>query len=105
MELDYRTGQVLDAINAAGIEDNTIVIWLSDNGSTPTGAPAEFRGGSNLPFRGELGSALEGSLRVPCMVRWPGKIAPRAAMRWFPSTTSFRRWRRSLARRFPTTGP
>ena len=78
MELDYRTGQVLDAIKAAGIDDNTIVIWLSDNGSTPTGAPAEFRGGSNLPFRGELGSALEGSLRVPCMVRWPGKIAPRA---------------------------
>jgi arylsulfatase A-like enzyme len=78
MELDYRTGQVLDAIKATGIEDNTIVIWLSDNGSTPTGAPAEFRGGSNLPFRGELGSALEGSLRVPCMVRWPGKIAPRA---------------------------
>ena len=44
MELDYRTGQVLDAIKAAGIEDNTIVIWLSDNGSTPSGAPAEFRG-------------------------------------------------------------
>jgi arylsulfatase A-like enzyme len=78
MELDYRTGQVLDAIKAAGIEDTTIVIWLSDNGSTPSGAPAEFRGGSNLPFRGELGSALEGSLRVPCIVRWPGKIAPRA---------------------------
>ena len=42
MELDYRTGQVLDAVKKAGIEDNTIVIWLSDNGparsrrSTPT---------------------------------------------------------------------
>jgi len=79
MELDYRTGQVLDALKAAGVEDNTIVIWLSDNGSTPSGGPQEYRGGSNGPFRGELGDALEGSLRVPCIVKWPGKIAPRAS--------------------------
>ena len=37
MELDYRTGQVMDAIKDAGAEDNTIVIWVSDNGATPTG--------------------------------------------------------------------
>jgi arylsulfatase len=79
MELDYRTGQVLDAIKAAGVEDNTIVIWLSDNGSTSSAGPQEYRGGSNAPFRGELGDALEGSLRVPCMIKWPGKIAPRAS--------------------------
>jgi arylsulfatase len=79
MELDYRTGQVLDAIKAAGIEDNTIVVWLSDNGATPTEGPAESRGGSNGPFRGELGDALEGSLRVPAIVKWPGKIAPRVS--------------------------
>jgi arylsulfatase len=79
MELDYRTGQVLDAIKAAGIEDNTIVVWLSDNGATPTEGPAEFRGGSNGPFRGGLGDALEGSLRVPAMIKWPGKIAPRVS--------------------------
>ncbi len=77
MELDYRTGQVLDAIKEAGIEDNTIVIWLSDNSATPTGSPMAFPGGSNGPFRGELGDALEGSLRVPGMIRWPGKIEPR----------------------------
>jgi arylsulfatase A-like enzyme len=79
MELDYRTGQVMDAIKAAGIEDNTIVVWLSDNGATPTQGPAEFRGSSNGPFRGELGDALEGSLRVPAIVKWPGKIAPRVS--------------------------
>jgi arylsulfatase A-like enzyme len=39
MELDYRTGQVLDAIKQAGIEDDTIVIWLSDNGASPDAAP------------------------------------------------------------------
>jgi arylsulfatase len=76
MELDYRTGQVLDAIEEAGIEDNTIVIWLSDNAATPISGPPEFRGGNNGPFRGELGDALEGSLRVPGMIKWPGKIAP-----------------------------
>jgi arylsulfatase A-like enzyme len=79
MELDHRTGQVLDAIKAAGIENNTIVIWLSDNGSTPTGGPAAFRGGSNGPFRGELGDALEGSIRTVGMIKWPGMIAPRAS--------------------------
>ncbi len=79
MELDYRTGQVLDAIKAAGIEDNTIVVWASDNGSTPTGGPPEFRGGSNGPFRGELGDALEGSIRTIGMIKWPGKIPARAS--------------------------
>jgi arylsulfatase len=79
MELDHRTGQVLDAIKSAGIEDNTIVVWLSDNGPTPTVGPAEFRGGSSGPFRGEVGDALEGSLRVPCMIKWPGKIPARVS--------------------------
>ena len=78
MELDYRTGQVLDAIKDAGVEDNTIVLWLSDNGAAPSG-PAEYRGSSNAPFRGELGDALEGSIRTVCMIKWPGKIAPRAS--------------------------
>ena len=79
MELDHRTGQVLDAIKAAGIENNTIVIWLTDNAPSPTAGPPEFRAGSSGPFRGELGDALEGSLRVPAMIKWPGKIAPRAS--------------------------
>jgi arylsulfatase A-like enzyme len=79
MELDYRTGEVLDAIKAAGVEDNTIVIWLSDNGPSPVAGPPESRGGSSGPFRGEVGDALEGSLRVPAMIKWPGKIAPRTS--------------------------
>jgi arylsulfatase len=79
MELDFRTGQVLDAIKAAGIEDNTIVIWLSDNGPSPMAGPPDSRGGSSGPFRGEVGDALEGSLRTIGMIKWPGKIAPRAS--------------------------
>ncbi|CAH2401851.1 sulfatase-like hydrolase/transferase [Mesorhizobium ventifaucium] len=51
MELDFRTGQVLDAIKAAGIEQNTIVIWLSDNAAAPTAGPFDTRYGFNGPFR------------------------------------------------------
>jgi len=76
MELDHRTGQVLDAIKQAGIEDNTIVIWISDNSASPDAAPWPDKGGNNGPFRGELGDPTEGSIRVPGMIRWPGKIKP-----------------------------
>ncbi len=79
MELDHRTGQVLDAIKAAGVEDNTIVFWLSDNAAAPTAGPFDSRPGSNGPFRGELGDALEGSIRTVGMIKWPGKIAPRVS--------------------------
>jgi arylsulfatase A-like enzyme len=76
MELDYRTGEILDAIKKAGIEDNTIVIWLSDDGASPMGGPLAGRGGSNGMFSGELGDGLEGSVRAPAMIKWPGKIKP-----------------------------
>ena len=76
LELDHRTGEVLAAIKDAGIENNTIVIWLSDNAATPISGPPEYRGGNNGPFRGELGDAMEGSIRVPGMIKWPGNIAP-----------------------------
>jgi arylsulfatase len=75
LELDYRTGQVLDAIEEAGIEDDTIVIFVSDNGPTTTGGSLdELYAGDPGPFRGELGDAYEGSIRTVGMVRWPGKI-------------------------------
>ncbi len=95
MELDARTGQVLDAIKAAGIENNTIVLWLSDNAAAPTQGPGEDRGGSNGPFRGELGDALEGSIRTVGMIKWPGNIAPRVSNQmvsvhdWFPTLARF----------------
>jgi arylsulfatase A-like enzyme len=95
MELDFRTGQVLDAIKAAGVEDNTIVLWLSDNAAAPTSGPSDSRAGSNGPFRGELGDALEGSIRTIGMIKWPGRIAPRASNEMvsvhdiFPTLASF----------------
>ncbi len=75
MELDGRTGEVLAAISEAGIEESTIVIFLSDNGPTKTsGTVSEINNGSAGPWRGELGDGLEGSIRTIGMIRWPGKI-------------------------------
>ena len=77
MELDGRTGEVLAALSEAGIEDDTIVIFLSDNGPTKTsGTVTEINNGSAGPWRGELGDGLEGSIRTIGMIRWPGNIAP-----------------------------
>jgi arylsulfatase len=69
-EMDFRTGQILDAIKEAGVEDNTIVIFTSDNGPEAT-HPWE---GDSGPWRGTYFTAMEASLRAPFIVRWPGKI-------------------------------
>ena len=84
VELDYRTGEVLDAIREAGVEDDTIVIWISDNGPTTTAtARDELYSGDAGPFRGELGDAYEGSIRTAGMIRWPDRIAPNVSNEMF----------------------
>jgi arylsulfatase len=70
-EIDFRSGQILDALDEAGITEDTIVVWSSDNAT----AAAAGLAGSNGPWRGVFGSGFEGGLRVPALVRWPGKIA------------------------------
>lgn len=73
-ELDYRTGHILDAIDAAGIADNTIVIWSSDNASLGVPVPGGD-GGSNGPWRGDfMTPPFEGSFRVAALARWPGHV-------------------------------
>jgi arylsulfatase A-like enzyme len=69
-EMDFRTGQILDAIKRAGVEGDTLVIFTSDNGPEATD-PWE---GDNGPWRGTYFTAMEGSLRTPFIIRWPGKI-------------------------------
>jgi arylsulfatase A-like enzyme len=71
VEHDYRVGQVLDAIDSAGIADQTLVIYASDNGPDSADYPQMSFAG---PYRGYLGSAYEGSIRTPMMIRWPGKV-------------------------------
>jgi arylsulfatase len=69
-EMDYRTRQILDAIKQAGIEDNTLVIFTSDNGPE---AINPWQGDSG-PWRGTYFTAMEASLRAPFIIRWPGKV-------------------------------
>jgi arylsulfatase len=70
MEMDYRVGQIADEIDRLGIADDTILIFCSDNGP-------EFREpwrGTAGPWSGTYHTAMEGSLRVPFIIRWPGKV-------------------------------
>jgi len=71
-EIDFNTGRVLDALKANGVDDKTLVIFTSDNG--PWLIKGDH-GGSAEPFRDGKGSSYEGGQRVPCVMRWPGKIA------------------------------
>lgn len=71
-EMDYHTGEILDAVKEAGIENNTIVIFCSDNGPEGT-SPWE---GDSGPWRGTYFTAMEASLRAPFIIRWPNQIAP-----------------------------
>jgi arylsulfatase len=77
MELDHNVGRVMDAITAAGIDEDTIVVFCSDNGPTTTSTiPDELYAASAGPWRGELGDPWEGSIRTVGAVRWPGRIPP-----------------------------
>ena len=68
--MDEAVGKVLQALRDAGVADDTLVLFTSDNGgSLPHGA-------RNGPLRNGKGSMYEGGLRVPCLARWPGRIAP-----------------------------
>lgn len=69
---DKNVGTVLKAIDDAGIADNTFVMYSTDNGPHMNSWPD----GAMTPFRSEKNSNWEGAYRVPCMVRWPGKIKP-----------------------------
>ncbi len=82
--MDYQIGRVLDALDAAGIADNTIVIFTSDNGGE--------RYSDHWPFTGMKLELLEGGLRIPAIVRWPVRVPvavnenqPIIHMDWMPT--------------------
>ena len=64
-EIDWSVGEILDVLKREGIDQNTLVIFATDNGPSV---------GSAFPLRGKKGSTYEGGMRVPAIARWPGKI-------------------------------
>ena len=73
MELDWSVGQILDAIQRNGVDDNTFVMFTSDNGPWLSYGN---HAGSAGPLREGKGTMWEGGYREPCVMRWPGKIPP-----------------------------
>jgi len=82
-EFDYETGRLLDTLDKLDLRENTLVIYTTDNG--PWNQPAytnKKKGhpegsvfwGESSPLRNGKGSRYEGGFRVPCIVRWPGKV-------------------------------
>ena len=66
--MDKSIGQLMDAVDALGMRENTLVIFMTDHGGDPK------YGGSNTPFRGGKATLFEGGIRVPCIARWPANI-------------------------------
>jgi arylsulfatase A-like enzyme len=107
--LDDAVGQVVAALDRTGKLANTLIVFTSDNGATPTARnddplypgsyPAGPAGGSNLPLRGRKTELFEGGIRVPAFAHWPGKLkpgkftAPLHAVDWMPTLCAVAGWK------------
>jgi arylsulfatase len=87
-QLDDIVGAVLKKLKADGLDDDTIVVFTTDNGAENFTWPD----GGQTPFAGGKGTVLEGGFRVPCIARWPGKIPAgkvenglMSGLDWFPT--------------------
>jgi len=87
-QLDDDIGLVMQKLKDMGVDDNTIVIFTTDNGTENFTWPD----GGQTPFAGGKGTALEGGFRAPAMIRWPGKVPAGkvengiiSGLDWFPT--------------------
>ncbi len=74
-EIDWSVGEVLDTLERLGLDGTTLVVFTSDNGPWIEGHLGDY-GGSAGPLRGYKMTTWEGGLRVPGILRWPGRIPP-----------------------------
>jgi arylsulfatase len=87
-QLDDIVGSVMQYVKDNGLDDNTMVVFTTDNGTENFTWPD----GGQTPFAGGKGTALEGGFRVPALVRWPGKVPAGkvensiiSGLDWFPT--------------------
>jgi arylsulfatase len=87
-QIDDIVGSVMQKLKDAGLDDNTIVVFSTDNGTENFTWPD----GGQTPFAGGKGTVLEGGFRVPCIIRWPGHVPAGkvengiiSGLDWFPT--------------------
>ncbi len=87
-QIDDIVGDVMKKLKEMGVDDNTIVVFTTDNGTETFTWPD----GGNTPFKGQKGTIYEGGFRAPAIVRWPGKVPAGkvengiiSGLDWFPT--------------------
>ncbi len=80
-QMDGAIGALLEQVRKLGLDDNTLVLFTSDNGATGPG--------TNGPLRGLKGDLFEGGIRMPLIARWPGRFPKGVVCREFASTLEF----------------
>lgn len=79
MQMDHHMGELMASLEAAGVDDNTLVIFTSDNGCSPEAnfsVLAQHEHDPSRGYRGHKADIYEGGHRVPFLVRWPAHVAP-----------------------------